>query len=150
MIFGLYFFSTINRLSLFHFFLLMIQSPHLTHTLTQTQNHRAALELLVHELQDPISAEAYCTLGGEVVSERTLRSAAESAGLVGVAMFAAAFSSASPIHREVSGQGGKVQSQTGLGKGQAPTVITRQRTVDEGLKKELLRVLLEVYMDGDE
>ena len=128
----------------------MIQSPYLAHTLTQTQNHRAALELLVHELQDPISAEAYCTLGGEVVSERTLRSAAESAGLVGVAMFAAAFSSASPIHRELSGQGGKVQSQTGLGKVQAPTVITRQNTVDEGLKKELLRVLLEVYMDGDE
>jgi hypothetical protein len=85
-----------------------------------------------------------------VVSERTLRSAAESAGLVGVAMFAAAFSSTSPIHGQGGGQGGKVQNQTGVGKVQAPTVITRQKTVDERLKKELLRVLLEVYMDGDE
>lgn len=84
-----------------------------------------------------------------MVSERTLRSAAESAGLVGVAMFAAAFSSASPIHGEGGGQGGKVQSQTGVGKVQAPT-ITRQKTVDKGLKKELLKVLLEVYIDGDE
>lgn len=135
MVFG--FFPFLNHQSNFAFSFFLahdsITSPH-----SQTQNHRAALELLVHELQDPISAEAYCTLGGEVVSERTLRNAAESAGLVGVAMFAAAFSSTSPI------QGG------GVGKVQAPTVITRQKTVDEGLKKELLRVLLEVYIDGDE
>jgi hypothetical protein len=65
-------------------------------------------------------------------------------------MFAAAFSSTSPIHGQGGGQGGKVQNQTGVGKVQAPTVITRQKTVDERLKKELLRVLLEVYMDGDE
>lgn len=76
----------------------------------------------MHELRDATSAEAYCTLGGEVIPARVAQTIGEKCGLE--VWTAALF----PV------------SAKGL------TAITRQKTVDEGVKKELLTVLLEVYM----
>ena len=83
----------------------------------------------MHDLHDASSAEAYCTLGGEVVPVKTAQSLGEKYGLQ--AWTSALFSSPRA----------KVSA----------TPVARQKTVDEGLKKELLKVLLEVYMtDGFE
>lgn len=81
-------------------------------------NDRAALEMLVHELNDGASAEAYCALGGEVVPAKTARALGEAYGLQGWAGLLV------PTAR--AGGAGK--------------------TVDEGLRARLLRVLVEVYM----
>lgn len=97
----------------------------------QLGNHKAALATLVHELRDATSAEAYCTLGGDVVPGKTAQSIAEKYGLQdwANALFAPTSKSASTKAR--------------------PIPMGRQKTVDENLKKELLKILLEVYMsDG--
>lgn len=84
-------------------------------------DHPAALSILVHDLRDATSAEAYCTLGGEVIPARVAQSVGEKCGLE---VWASALF---PV--PVKGAG--------------------QKVVDEGVKKNLLTVLLEVYMkDG--
>lgn len=47
----------------------------------QLQNHTPALHLLAQTLRDPISAEAYCTQGGEVLPAHVLSSIASSLNL---------------------------------------------------------------------
>lgn len=81
----------------------------------------------MHDLHDASSAEAYCTLGGEVVPGKTAQALGEKYDLT--AWTSALFS---------------------LPKAKVGAVpVGRQKTVDEGLKKGLLKVLLEVYMtDG--
>ncbi|KAJ6630857.1 hypothetical protein B0H10DRAFT_1983437 [Mycena sp. CBHHK59/15] len=87
-------------------------------------NHRAALSTLVHDLHDASSAEAYCTLGGDVIPAKVAQSICADAKL-GLAMWA-------------SGLNGKGRQKTDAG--------------DEGAgkRKELLRILLEVYMSEEE
>ena len=94
-------------------------------------NHRAALAALVHELNDGTSAEAYCTLGGEVVPAKTAQQIGERTGLQQWAAFVTPL--AAP---------GKPQPTAGAG------AMRRQRTVDEEVKKGLVMILLEVYMSG--
>ncbi|KAF7983156.1 hypothetical protein HWV62_23376 [Athelia sp. TMB] len=85
-------------------------------------DHPAALSILVHDLRDATSAEAYCTLGGEVIPARVAQSVGEKCGLE---VWASALF---PV--PVKGAG--------------------QKVVDEGVKKNLLTVLLGVYMkDGE-
>ncbi|KAF8064149.1 hypothetical protein FPV67DRAFT_1503662 [Lyophyllum atratum] len=95
------------------------------------RDHRSALSTLVHDLHDATSAELYCTLGGDLVPLRTAQSLAENnpglehwvAALFGVAL-----------------------------KGSLrPAAMSRQKSmIDDGLKAELLKTLLEVYMtDGE-
>ncbi|KAG6867665.1 hypothetical protein C0993_012565 [Termitomyces sp. T159_Od127] len=82
---------------------------------------REALSTLVHDLHDSTSAEIYCTLGGDVVTPKAAQTLVESnAGLEGWAM--ALFG-------------------TRLKHGSAAVGMTRQK------KSELLKVLLEVYLD---
>ncbi|KAJ7343434.1 hypothetical protein DFH08DRAFT_937969 [Mycena albidolilacea] len=87
-------------------------------------NHRAALSALVNDLHDSLSAEAYCTLGGDVVPGKVIQDICADPTL-GLAIWASGLSS----------------------KG-------RQKTVDasDGLvkRKELLKTLLEVYMSDEE
>jgi vacuolar protein sorting-associated protein 3 len=87
-------------------------------------HHREALTVLVHELGDGPSAEAYCVLGGEVVPAST-------AWLVGEAH-------------------GEVQPWVGALFGPVPkdaVVGRREKEVVRGPGKEdLLKVLLEVHM----
>jgi vacuolar protein sorting-associated protein 3 len=85
--------------------------------------------MLVHILHDRSSAEAYCTLGGEVVPAKIAQAVGEQYGLSNWSTVLFGPSS------------GPVKA------GAAPA-MERQRTVDEGTKKRLLRVLLEVYMQG--
>ncbi|KAJ3492453.1 hypothetical protein NLJ89_g11233 [Agrocybe chaxingu] len=95
--------------------------------------HRSALQILVHDINDSASAEAYCTLGGEVVPPKVAQAVAEGSGLQDwvVTLFGLP-----PPAKGVNGRGAV-----------GPTPITRLKTVNEELKKELLKVLLEVYMD---
>ncbi|PFH45293.1 hypothetical protein AMATHDRAFT_82908 [Amanita thiersii Skay4041] len=98
------------------------------------QNHRAVLTTLVHDLRDGTSAETYCTLGGEaVVPRRVGASVAEACGL-GVG-WVGLFTSSSAVNEEGMGKGKKGGGRRGLKDGQ-----------DEENKRELVGVLLEVYM----
>ncbi|GLB39648.1 putative vacuolar sorting protein 39 domain 2 [Lyophyllum shimeji] len=94
-------------------------------------NHRAALSTLVHDLHDATSAELYCTLGGDLVPPKIVQSLAESKPVL--ERWASALFGVTP-------KGGA-----------RPTTMMRQKSaVNEGVKKELLRILLEVYMSGND
>ncbi|KAI0641370.1 hypothetical protein C8Q79DRAFT_990403 [Trametes meyenii] len=95
-------------------------------------NHRSALSILVHDLNDATSAEAYCTLGGEVVPAKTAQAIGERAGLQAWAAL--------------------VTPLAALGKQIKPgaTPMKRIKTVDDEVKKDLVMILLEVYMSGGE
>ncbi|RPD60230.1 hypothetical protein L226DRAFT_563303 [Lentinus tigrinus ALCF2SS1-7] len=95
-------------------------------------NHRAALSILVHDMNDATSAEAYCTLGGEVVPAKTAQQIGERSGLQPWA------SLVTPL----AAPGKPVKA------GAAP--MKRQKTVDDEVKKDLVMILLEVYMSGGE
>ncbi|KAK7020572.1 hypothetical protein R3P38DRAFT_2970278 [Favolaschia claudopus] len=87
-------------------------------------NHRAALSILVNDLHDSLSAEAYCTLGGDVVPGKVIQDICADPSL-GLTTWA---SGLSQKHR--------------------------QKTVDENegalaKRKELLKILLEVYMSDE-
>ncbi|KAJ7774542.1 hypothetical protein DFH07DRAFT_952255 [Mycena maculata] len=87
-------------------------------------NHHAALSAIVNDLHDSSSAEAYCTLGGDVIPSKVAQAICADAKL-GLGLWAFGLN----------------------GKG-------RQKTVDAndvGLvkRKELLKILLEVYMSDE-
>ncbi|KAI0070835.1 hypothetical protein K474DRAFT_1693669 [Panus rudis PR-1116 ss-1] len=94
---------------------------------------RSALSHLVHFLHDSASAEAYCALGGEVVPVKTAQNLGERFGLQ---PWSALFLP--------PGAAGKAKA------GSAPVVVKRERSLNEDRKKELTRILLEVYMSGGE
>ncbi|KAI0090078.1 hypothetical protein BDY19DRAFT_887852 [Irpex rosettiformis] len=93
--------------------------------LGKLERHREALSLLIHTLHDSASAEAYCTLGGEVIPQKTSQALAERFSIPILAP---------PLPTRPA----------------ALNQRERSITVDEGLKKELTRVLLDVYMSGGE
>ncbi|KAJ6596948.1 hypothetical protein DFH09DRAFT_106793 [Mycena vulgaris] len=87
-------------------------------------NHRAALSTLVNDLRDSSSAEAYCTLGGDVIPGKVSQAICADPKL-GLGVWA-------------SGLGGK----------------GRQKTIDVNgdwavKRKDLLKILLEVYMSDE-
>ncbi|KAG5716916.1 Transforming growth factor-beta receptor-associated protein 1 [Termitomyces sp. T112] len=89
-------------------------------------HHREALATLVHDLHDSISAEVYCTLGGDIVPPKMAQTLAENNA--GLEIWVTAFFG------------------TKLKNGAAAAGMTRDKSgVDEG-KTKLLKVLLEVYM----
>ncbi|EMD32317.1 hypothetical protein CERSUDRAFT_119016 [Gelatoporia subvermispora B] len=92
------------------------------------EEHRAALTILVHDMRDATSAEAYCTLGGEVVPAKIAQTLGERYGLQPWAALLLPPTKSRP----------------------GASAMQRQRTVDAGLKKSLIRILLEVYMSGGE
>jgi hypothetical protein len=92
----------------------------------QLGDHRAALTTLVRGLRDATSAEAYCTLGGDVVPAKTAQVIGEQYDLQ---------TWASTLFSSPSNTSGK------------PLPMCRQKTVSEEMKKSLLRILLEVYME---
>ncbi|CDO71043.1 hypothetical protein BN946_scf184844.g47 [Trametes cinnabarina] len=95
-------------------------------------NHRSALSILVHDLNDSTSAEAYCTLGGEVVPARTAQVIGERSGLQAWAA----------LVTPLAAPGKPVKSGSAS--------MKRTKTVDEEVKKDLIMILLEVYMSGGE
>ncbi|KAF8155687.1 hypothetical protein B0H34DRAFT_714373 [Crassisporium funariophilum] len=90
--------------------------------------HRSALQTLIHKLGDSTSAETYCTLGGDIVPPKMAHSIAESCGLQVWAT--------------------TLFSLPATTKG--PTPLTRLKTVNEELKRDLLKILLEVYMTAEQ
>ena len=69
-------------------------------------------------------------MGGDVVPPRTAQSIGERHNLQAWAALCAA------------------SLPAGNGKGPIATTLSREKTVDEGVKRELIQVLLEVYMSG--
>ncbi|PPQ88786.1 hypothetical protein CVT25_010472 [Psilocybe cyanescens] len=93
--------------------------------------HRSALQILVHDLSDSASAETYCTLGGDIIPPKVAQSIADDCGLQDWVTVLFGLSSRKAVN----------------GKGVGSVPITRLKTVNDELKKELLKILLEVYMD---
>ncbi|KAI0353913.1 hypothetical protein OH77DRAFT_1406102 [Trametes cingulata] len=91
-------------------------------------NHRSALSILVHDMNDSTSAEAYCTLGGEVVPAKTAQAIGERAGLQPWAAL--------------------VTPLAAPGKKPGAVSMKKTKTVDDEVKKDLVMILLEVYMSG--
>ena len=84
---------------------------------SQLGRHRDSLTVLVRDLQDSITAEAYCTLGGKVVPGKVAAAIGEKLGLETWANLV-------------------TSSEAGA-----------KSTPDEnGTKRELLKILMEVYM----
>ena len=81
-------------------------------------------------MNDATSAEAYCTLGGEVVPAKTAQQIGERSGLQPWATLVTPL--AAPGKPAKAG----------------PTPMKRQKTVDDEVKKDLVMILLEVYMSG--
>lgn len=96
---------------------------------TKLGDHRAALSILVHDLHDATSAEAYCALGGSVVPGKTAHAigAKNNLQLWSSALYAPPIA----MTRSTS----------------ATLPMERQASIDESVKKGLLNVLLEVYMN---
>lgn len=92
----------------------------------QLGNHRSALAILAHDLHDYTTAEAYCMLGGAVVSAKTAQMIVESdAGLE--QWVSALFGAAPPTSK---------------------SVLHHNQMFDGELKRELLKTLLGVYMNN--
>ncbi|CAE6446226.1 unnamed protein product [Rhizoctonia solani] len=82
-------------------------------------HHRKALTILVHEVQDSISAEAYCALGGVVIPPKVANSVGDRRGM--------------QSHAWLVSIGSK-----------------RSVPVTEEKRRELLKILMEVYTLGGE
>ena len=95
----------------------------------QLGRHRDALRTLVLELHDSASAEAYCTLAGMVISPKIAQSLGERFRLQPWAALVAPSANKAPVATQ-------------------PSILEREKTVDDRLKKELTGILLEVYMSG--
>lgn len=93
----------------------------------QLGKHHEAIATLVHDMSDSTSAEAYCTLGGVVIPGKVANTIGERYGLLPWAVLVTG------IRGHNGGRMDRSQSQ---------------RTVDEGKKRDLLQVLLEVYMSA--
>lgn len=82
-------------------------------------------------MNDSTSAETYCTLGGDIVPPKIAQTIADECGL----------------QDWVTTLFGLPPTKGVNGKGAGPLPVAHLKTVNEDLKKELLKVLLEVYMD---
>ncbi|KAK0458932.1 uncharacterized protein EV420DRAFT_1541370 [Desarmillaria tabescens] len=87
-------------------------------------NHRAALSILIHDLHDSNSAEVYCALGGEVIPSKA-------------ALFA--------VENTVG-----LQPWTSASWFVKPNNGTKPKAADEELKRNLLKILLEVYVTAQD
>ncbi|KAI0365805.1 hypothetical protein BV20DRAFT_953552 [Pilatotrama ljubarskyi] len=95
-------------------------------------NHRSALSILVHDINDATSAEAYCTLGGEVVPAKTAQVLGERSGLQAWAALVTPLAAPGKLVKP------------------GATPMKKTKTVDDEVKKDLVMILLEVYMSGGE
>lgn len=97
-------------------------------------DHQAALRILVANLGDSTSAETYCTLGGDIIPPKTAQSIAVDAGLKELAV-------------TLYGLPATDKSKSVNGKGAiSPKALSRAISANENLKKDLVKILLEVYM----
>ncbi|KAG8960758.1 hypothetical protein FRC00_014207 [Tulasnella sp. 408] len=99
-------------------------------------NHDAALSILVHSLKDSTTAEAYCTLGGDVVPPKVASAVAQQ---MGVDAWGQLVSASSP------GSGFGTAAARATTTGRSTTV---RAPVSEDTKKALIATLMRVYMKG--
>lgn len=117
----------------------------------QLGNHAVALSTLVHELRDSASAEAYCTLGGEVVPAKQALGIVESMGgpetssrsVEGLSLKEWYFGLFEPM---ASTRTKKSAVFDAAGAGVEAPAMVRQKSVKEEVKNALLRDLVGVYM----
>ncbi|KAG9037771.1 hypothetical protein FRB95_004057 [Tulasnella sp. JGI-2019a] len=95
-------------------------------------NHRAALSVLVQTLHDSLSAETYCTLGGDVISAKVALAVGKQLRVEPWANLV--------VSGGVIGGVAKIKG--------SPVNRNFKVPVTDEKKRELLRVLMEVYMAG--
>lgn len=100
-------------------------------TCIQLGRHEEAISTLVRDVHDPTSAEAYCTLGGDVIPGKVAWAIGERCGLQ---QWATLVTGVSP---SLSSNGSAASAASAASK-----------VADEPTRRELLRVLLGVYMSG--
>ncbi|KAH8108778.1 hypothetical protein DFH11DRAFT_1710480 [Phellopilus nigrolimitatus] len=98
--------------------------------------HEEAISTLVRDIHDPTSAESYCTLGGDVIPGKVAWAVGERCGLQRWAALVTGIAPALGL--------GSTAGST------ASAASARTKTADEGTRRELLKVLLSVYMAGGE
>ncbi|KAL5523259.1 hypothetical protein ACEPAF_1526 [Sanghuangporus sanghuang] len=106
--------------------------------------HEEAIATLVRDVHDPTSAEAYCTLGGDVIPSKVAWSIGERCGLQ---RWAALVTNAGspPL-----GLSASASASVGFTGGSGVGLNGNLKVADESTRKELLKVLLGVYMGGGE
>lgn len=98
-------------------------------------NHESALWILVGVLKDPTTADAYCTLGGDVVPGKVAMTVGQQMGLEAWGQLAAS---------AVATGSGFIQPKSG----RMPNGRAIKAPVSEERKRELLGILMRVYMKG--
>ncbi|KAL0959788.1 hypothetical protein HGRIS_011474 [Hohenbuehelia grisea] len=95
-------------------------------------NHKVALSILASELRDNVSAKDYCVFGGRVIPPKLALSIAEKAGIP--QQWAAPPLSPSEAKSKAVA---------------ASLAQAKSESVGDGLKRDLVKILLEVYMSDD-
>ncbi|KAG8903936.1 hypothetical protein FRC01_008933 [Tulasnella sp. 417] len=99
-------------------------------------NHDEALSLLVHSLKDSTTAEAYCTLGGDVIPPKVASAVAQQ---MGIEPWGQLVTASSP------GSGFGTAAARGTTAGRSTSI---RAPVSEDTKKALISTLMRVYMKG--
>lgn len=94
----------------------------------QLSRHIEALQLLVHTLRDTTSADAYCSLAGCAISPKVAQFLGEKLQLRPWAAL--------------------VMNLSFGGKGWSSPLDTAPESATAEMRRKLLRILLQVYMDG--
>ncbi|KIO24147.1 hypothetical protein M407DRAFT_15469 [Tulasnella calospora MUT 4182] len=102
----------------------------------RTGNHDGALSILVHSLKDSTTAEAYCTLGGDVIPPKVASAVAQQ---MGIEAWGQLVTASSP------GSGFGTAAARGSTAGRSTSV---RAPVSEDTKKALISILMRVYMKG--
>ncbi|KAG9013429.1 hypothetical protein FRB90_006050 [Tulasnella sp. 427] len=99
--------------------------------------HDGALSILVHSLKDSTTAEAYCTLGGDVIPPKVASAVAQQ---VGIEAWGQLVTANSP--------GYGLATAPGRGQTTAGRSSSARAPVSEDTKKALISTLMRVYMKG--
>ncbi|KIM28040.1 hypothetical protein M408DRAFT_329694 [Serendipita vermifera MAFF 305830] len=119
----------------------------------KASDHKAALSVLVNDLQDFVSAEAYCSLGGRVITPKIAIAIADRLGLANWA--ALVLTSESSGGDAVNGNVGRSRRQAsshspGVNGIRGGTPSDAASPAEPRKAMELTRMLLEVYMKAGE
>lgn len=116
--------------------------------------HEDAIQQLVRGVGDAVSAEAYCTTGGDVVTGRVAMQVGDMAGLKDWASLvtgvAPSMGGAGSTTTTMSNAVSRGTPTTRSNNGNFSSSSSKQKVVDEETRAELLKVLLRVYMSGGE
>lgn len=109
---------------------------------SKLEKHKEALSILVNQLQDSITAEAYCSLGGQVIPPKVATAIGEGLGLT---IWTSLVAGRMRPQRSSSNLSTSALSVNIIGGIHTPNVGEQERT-----KHLLTSMLLEVYMNAGE